>query len=87
MATRSRTRAATVREQAQARGLGAPSGQLWVGVLVGGGGNARASVPELGERFASASTHAMQLKVGKPCMRERKWGAIARIVRRARAKW
>eukprot|EP00965_Chrysotila_dentata_P183490 6059092-Pleurochrysis_carterae.AAC.1 len=48
MATRSRTRAATAREQAQARRLGGPTGRLWVGVLVGGGGYARTSIPELG---------------------------------------
>eukprot|EP00965_Chrysotila_dentata_P198368 6178745-Pleurochrysis_carterae.AAC.1 len=49
MANRSRTRAATIREraQAQARGLGAPTGRLWVGVLAGGGGHAQAGNLEL----------------------------------------
>eukprot|EP00965_Chrysotila_dentata_P171766 5668171-Pleurochrysis_carterae.AAC.2 len=54
MATRIWTRA-TVGDRAQVRGLGAPTGRLWVGGRsAGSGSHARARVPEPRERSASA---------------------------------
>eukprot|EP00965_Chrysotila_dentata_P054752 1818334-Pleurochrysis_carterae.AAC.1 len=71
MATRMmKMRVATVRERAQARGLGAPTGRLKERGAQRAGAAIASRVPRAwgAERERSASMHAMRLQNGKLCM-------------------
>eukprot|EP00965_Chrysotila_dentata_P210359 6185844-Pleurochrysis_carterae.AAC.1 len=77
MATRLKTRAATVGEQAQARGLSSLTGAA----PVKGAQRAAAAMGERvsrawgAERQRSASIYAMRMQIGNLCMRAMKWDA------------
>eukprot|EP00965_Chrysotila_dentata_P115166 3807381-Pleurochrysis_carterae.AAC.1 len=70
MATRIKTRAATVRERAQARGLSAPTGRLKEGGAQRAGTAIASRVPRAwgAKRERSASMHATRVQNCKPCM-------------------
>eukprot|EP00965_Chrysotila_dentata_P260239 6213832-Pleurochrysis_carterae.AAC.2 len=70
MATRTETRAATVRERAQARELGAPTGRLKERGAQRAGAAIATRVLKAweAERERSTSTHAMRLQNSKLCM-------------------